>query len=53
VPDHNSTKFFGKKFWQHGDVSAQRFISKGTTVAMGGCHHLSIANVTRISVALF
>jgi hypothetical protein len=32
VPDHNSTKIFGAKFWQHGDVSAQRFIYRGRHV---------------------
>jgi hypothetical protein len=26
VPDHSSKKIFGGKFWQHGDLSAQRFI---------------------------
>jgi hypothetical protein len=46
-------KKIGWKFWQQDDVSTQRFIYKGTTVATGGCHHQSIANVIHISIALF
>jgi hypothetical protein len=46
-------KKFGEIFWQHGDVSAHRFIYKGTIVAIGGCHHQPVANVIHISTALF
>jgi hypothetical protein len=53
VSDDSSTKSFGRKLLQHGDVSVQWFIYKGTTMAMGGCHHLPIANVIHISIALF
>jgi hypothetical protein len=35
VRDHSSTKIFGRKFWQQGNVSAEQFIYRGTTVAVG------------------
>jgi hypothetical protein len=35
VPYHSNMKKYSGKFWQHGDVSAQRFICRGTTVATG------------------
>jgi hypothetical protein len=53
VPDRSSTKFFGVKFWQHGNVSAQQFIYMGTTIATGSCHHQLVANVIRISIVSF